>query len=179
MRELNLRQLQPDDDVSDFRVGPEKYRPLEVFLVQAAKRFHKRNLARTYVLGADRRQIVAYLTLVCGEVELQAGKSPAAEHDKSYRYKSYPAVKIARLAVDERYRGKALGKMLVTLALGIAKDQVCPAVGCRFVTVDAKSDAVKFYERLGFSFLETEQNRQRSEPILFVDLYKAVPEASA
>ena len=173
MRELNLRQLQPDDDVSDFRLGEEKYRPLQAYLEQSAKRFHKRNLARTYVLGSDQKQIVAYLTLVCGEVELQAGGSSVGERANSYRYRSYPAVKIARLAVDERYRGNDLGKMLVTLALGIAKDQICPAVGCRFVTVDAKVDAVKFYERLGFSFLETEQNRQRPEPILFIDLYKA------
>ena len=89
-------------------------------------------------------------------------------------------MKISRLLVDSRYRRQGdrwadearLGEALVQFALGLAVEQVCPAVGCRFVVVDAKSDAVGFYRKMGFTLLDTQANRARPEPVMFVDLHK-------
>jgi hypothetical protein len=61
---------------------------------------------------------------------------------------------------------------MVDLALGIAKREVCPSVGCRFVMVDSKKGSVKFYERCGFTMLNTASNRGRTEPVMYVDLGK-------
>lgn len=93
---------------------------------------------------------------------------------EDYSYSSFPAVKIARLLVDSRYRGApyGLGRLLVSLALGITKDEVCPAVGCRFVMVDAKKESVKFYEKCGFRALNTDENKERDIPVMFIDLLK-------
>ena len=65
-----------------------------------------------------------------------------------------------------------LGKHLVDLALGIAKREVSPSVGCRFVMVDSKRNSVKFYERCGFTMLDTPENKERNEPVMYVDLSK-------
>ena len=91
-----------------------------------------------------------------------------------YPYRQFPAVKIARLAVDHRLKEKKLriGSQLVDLAIGISKDQICPAVGCRFIVVDAKKRSVGFYERCGFTALDTDENKQRDEPVMFIDLHK-------
>ena len=63
--------------------------------------------------------------------------------------------------------------MLIDLALGIAKDRISSAAGCRFLVVDSKQDAVEFYQKRGFTLLGTQANLMRSDPILFIDLHKA------
>lgn len=114
---------------------------------------------------------VGYVTLVCGEVVAQDDR-PLVEPEVEYRYPSYPAVKIARLAVDRRYQGRGLGRQLVEFSLGLMKDLICPTVGCRFAVVDSKQASVDFYERCGFTMLDTEDNRERSQPVMFIDLHK-------
>jgi ribosomal protein S18 acetylase RimI-like enzyme len=172
---LELRSIEPGDRVTGLSVGDEAFLPLKTFLRRHAKSYQTRSLARTYAFidGTDGRTVVAYVTLVCGEVSLDRG---AIEDDglSDYRYTNYPAIKIARLAVDSRLRksGLKLGKRLVDLAVAIAKEVVSEHVGCRFVVVDSKQASVAFYEKMGFTLLDTEENRRRAEPILFVDLMK-------
>jgi GNAT superfamily N-acetyltransferase len=108
--------------------------------------------------------------LVCGQIEIQ---NPDLGENVDYRYDHCPAVKIARLAVDHRLRKKGIGAALVDFSLGVIKTQICPGVGCRFVVVDSKKTAVKFYaDDCGFTLLDTEENRGLESPILFLDLYK-------
>ncbi|TMJ15483.1 MAG: GNAT family N-acetyltransferase [Alphaproteobacteria bacterium] len=116
------------------------------------------------------QKVLGYITLVCGEVVTGDDESLIADLD--YRYRQYPAVKIARLAVDKSVQNEGLGRQLVDLALGIAKHEVSRSVGCRFVIVDSKRNAVKFYEKCGFTMLDTQANRDREEPVMFVDLSK-------
>lgn len=129
-------------------------------------------MSRTYgAFQVDPHKILGYITLVCGEVVTDAGDGCLIE-GVDYRYHQYPAVKIARLAVDQSIQRSGLGKHLVDLALGIAKREVSPSVGCRFVMVDSKKNSVKFYERCGFTMLDTPSNRGRNEPVMYVDLSK-------
>lgn len=129
-------------------------------------------MARTYgAFSVDApNKLIAYITLVCGQIELE---DPDLGDGVDYRYDHYPAVKIARLATDSRLRKSGIGKALVDFSLGVIRHQVCPWVGCRFVVVDSKQTAVKFYEdKCGFTLLDTEENRKLDSPLLFLDLYK-------
>jgi ribosomal protein S18 acetylase RimI-like enzyme len=64
------------------------------------------------------------------------------------RYPTLPAIRIGRLAVDERYRGRGLGGAL--LADAALKALVEPAAALALL-VDAKdAAAVAFYEHHGF-----------------------------
>jgi GNAT superfamily N-acetyltransferase len=118
-------------------------------------------------------KIIAYITLVCGEIVLEGDATLLDEPDLHYSYKSYPALKIARLAVHQKHREADLGTLLVQLAIGIAKDTICPVAGCRFVAVDSKQQSVGFYKKQGFAILDTKENQERSEPVMFLDLLKA------
>jgi GNAT superfamily N-acetyltransferase len=111
------------------------------------------------------------MTLVCGEIVVEGGAS-LLDSEIEFPYKSYPAIKIARLAVDTNHRDQDIGRRLVDFALGQAKFVVCPAVGCRFAVVDAKRCAVGFYSKCGFTLLDTEDNRNLDAPIMFIDLHK-------
>lgn len=79
-------------------------------------------------------------------------------------------MKIARLAVDTKYRESGLGRFLVEFSLGIAKDTIATAVGCRFVVLDAKKASVPFYLKVGFRLIDTEENKAREQPVMFLDL---------
>jgi len=171
---INVKHIEPGDRLTGLRLGNQKFTPLKTFLQKHAHTYETKSLARTYgAFNAETGAVVGYITLVCGEVVTGEGDDNLVqEPGLKYLYNHYPAIKIARLAVDHRIGGRGLGQYLVNLALGRAKDVVCPAVGCRFVMVDSKKESVSFYERCGFTLLDTAANRERDEPVMFVDLNK-------
>jgi GNAT superfamily N-acetyltransferase len=70
------------------------------------------------------------------------------------RYPSLPAIRIGRLAVDGRFRGKGLGGALLMDAAARALPSAAAAYA---LLVDAKSDtAVAFYEHHGFQRLASQ-----------------------
>ena len=173
---FRLRALSPTDRFNSLKTGGDAFSALKTFARAKAQRYEQANLARTYVIRDETNaRTAAFITLVCSEV---ASKTPLLDpaNEPPFPYEHYPAVKIARLMVDERYRGESrrgFGRTLVDFTLGIARTEICPAVGCRFVVVDSKRESVKFYERCGFTVVDTPSNRERAEPVMFVDLHKA------
>lgn len=172
---IEIRPIKPGDTLTGLSLGDGAYAPLKTFVQKHAQTYEKQSLARTYGafnVAADNK-LLGYITLVCGEVVIEEGeKALIAEEDLRYHYHQYPAVKIARLAVDRRIREGGIGSALVDLALGIAQAYICPHVGCRFVMVDSKRQSVSWYGRRGFTLLDTEENKAREEPVMFVDLSK-------
>lgn len=81
--------------------------------------------------------------------------------------KSYPAAKICRLAISKDMRGKGLGSYLMNFIKTLFF--IDNKTGCRFLTVDAYSDAVEFYLRNDFSFLSGNDVDSRTR-LLFFDL---------
>jgi len=65
-----------------------------------------------------------------------------------------PVLRIARLATDERARGRKIGRALLQFSIELAERQR-DEVGCVGVLVDAKPDAIPFYERFGFVSLDS------------------------
>jgi ribosomal protein S18 acetylase RimI-like enzyme len=172
--EIQIRAIRPDDKLTGLSLGDPALTPLKTFLQKHAKNYEAHSLARTYgvfLTGGAAQKIVGYMTLVCGEVVV-GDEDAALIDDIEFRYRQYPAIKIARLATDKSLQGRGLGRQLIDLAVGIARSVVGERVGCRFVVVDSKKNSVGFYERCGFTILDTEENRSRSEPIMFVDLHK-------
>ncbi len=66
------------------------------------------------------------------------------------RYETYPAILIGRLALDQRYQGQGLGRLLLVDALSRCLD-LSTEIGAIAVVVDAKDDKARaFYEHVGF-----------------------------
>lgn len=182
-----IRELQSNDRLNSFKTGDPAFAPLKSFLRNQALDFHVGYIAKTYVAiklkqivegqfaEDDDLGVLAYLALTCSEIDIRNGYT-VEDCPYANRYESLPAVKIARLAVDERYRGQSIGEELVALAVAIAVDVIAPVIGCRFVVTDAKSQAVRFYERTGFTLLDTDANRASETPVMFVDLLSLVAE---
>lgn len=176
-----MRTGSTSDLLKSFKAGAE-FVPLKSFLFQQAQDFHSKNVAKTYV--AVKQQAVSaggfedvpglgvlgYMTLTCSEIDIRNGYT-VADCQYANKYDSLPAAKIARLAVDTRYRGNGIGEALIALSIAIATDVIAPIIGCRFVVTDAKIDTVPFYTKVGFTLLDTPDNRALETPVMFVDIF--------
>jgi ribosomal protein S18 acetylase RimI-like enzyme len=164
-----LRKLTASDNVQNFKSGNQAFLPLKTFLQKQAKQFQASSIAQTYVAVTDSNTVIGFVTLTCSEIDLQNGYDlPDCHHANNYEF--LPAVKIARLAVDSRYRGSGIGSTLVAYAIALIQDNIAENVGCRFIVTDAKSEAVRFYQNMGFVLLDSEDNQSQEHQLMFLDL---------
>lgn len=153
---FNLRRLTADMPLLPFRCADKD---LNEFLVQDAKNYLNDMMAVTYVfIDPDKQQIAAYFSLLNDKVAYDPQSKSIWNRinrhiHNSKRRRSYPSVKVARLAVGEEYMNSGLGsRILEYIKLWYADEN---RAGCRFLTVDAYRDATKFYEKNGFEYFTT------------------------
>ena len=154
---MEIRALLGGDDRSRFQSGdPDLDRFFHRF---AGQNQFKHYLGVTYV-AVDGDAILGFATLAPGHVEID--DLPASARKKLPRY-PLPVLRLARLAVDQSARGQGLGRQLLgfvcRLALRMASDY-----GCVGVVVDAKPDAVDFYQRYGFLSVDALEGRSDARP---------------
>ena len=116
----------------------------------------RRHIANCFVVVENGTgQIAAYYTLSAASVPVN--DLPPEETKRLPRYPTLPAVRIGRLAVDEKFHGRGLGaSMLMNAVHGTLQD----AAAAFMLLVDAKNDrAIAFYEHHGFRPLTSQPRR--------------------
>ncbi|MEI9420769.1 hypothetical protein O7A70_06250 [Mesorhizobium sp. Cs1299R1N1] len=170
--DFTIRALQKGDCKSPFSLSGEEDLPLKTFFRRDAEKAGNSFITQTYVAvpadEADKR-ILGYMSLMSAEIAVK-GLYPIADKPRADRYPSQPAVRIARLAVNDELRGRGIGKDLVALGFSVSLDRICPFVGCRFLIVNAKRKSIDFYVGRGFTILETAKNTESPAPIMWLDL---------
>jgi predicted N-acetyltransferase YhbS len=140
---VEIRALRDSDDRSGFRCGDADLD--RFFQKYAGQNQFRHHIGATYV-AVEKSRIAGYATVAPGEIEAQ--KIASVDRKKFPRY-PLPILRLARLAVDESFRGQGLGGMLLRfvfeLALTMAQD-----LGCVGIVVDAKPGAESFYLPYGF-----------------------------
>jgi GNAT superfamily N-acetyltransferase len=170
--ELQLRPITGSDQCRSLRLGDETLTPLKTFLAREAKRLDQENLAKTFVLvEPETARVRAYVTLLCTHVKVEQFPQPLAV-DGGFKYKDYPAVKLARLAVHSDLQGQGAGSSLVEFAIGLAVEHIMPNAGCRFLVLDAKAQSVAFYEKKGFTRMGPVQDGDEQLTAMFIDLHR-------
>jgi GNAT superfamily N-acetyltransferase len=145
---------------------------LNDFLLNDAKNYLKSLLAVTYLLQVG-DETVAYFSLsndslIKNDDEKSAWNKVNRTIPNDKRRRTYPAVKIGRLAVAKKYARMGLGKRII-LAVQNMYLNVPQHAGCRFLMVDAYRNALPFYQKNDFKFL-TEQDHHDSTRIMYFDL---------
>ncbi|MDN3679290.1 GNAT family N-acetyltransferase [Vibrio tapetis subsp. quintayensis] len=140
-------------DRSRFNSGIEA---LNNYLKVMASQQAKKDNTRTFVLEDDNdsTHVIGFYTLTMTPIDLKALSDKLQKKHQS----STSGGLIARLAVDERYKGKGFGEWLLIDALRkllAASDSVAFPV----VIVDAKDGAKDFYERYGFQAFQDTENK--------------------
>ena len=143
-----VRRLVPEDDRSEFRSGNAD---LDRFFVRyAGQNQFRHHIGTTYAAVDDASAISGYATVVASEISPGAIQAPSRKRLPRY---PVPVLRLARLAVDERAKGQGVGRLLLQAVLALAA-KMAADFGCIGVVVDAKPEAVAFYEKLGFVPLE-------------------------
>ena len=82
------------------------------------------------------------------------------------QFRSYPSIKIGRLAVSSDYRGQHIGRQLInTIKTLLNENDNYSAF--RFLTVDAYLSAVGFYETVGFVRLTRKEEDEHTRLMYF------------
>jgi ribosomal protein S18 acetylase RimI-like enzyme len=133
-----------------FRCGEEA---LDRYFHTQVTQDIRRRVANCFVaVETVTSQIAAYYTISAASIPLV--DLPADETRRLPRYPTVPAVRIGRLAVDQRFQGRGLGAAM--LADAAARTLKADAAAFTLL-VDAKNDqAVAFYQRFGFRILTSQ-----------------------
>ena len=176
---LQLRRLGENDKVAAFDCGDED---LNDFILTDASLYFKVRLATSYVLEDNENgNVIGYFSLAHDRISLTDFPSNSAYNRfrkqffaQGKMFKSYPALKICRLATDKNYRGEGFGSMIIKMI--IASYRQDSKAGCRFITVDAYREALPFYYKLGFIPLSKEDEDSETR-LLYFDLESVKPES--
>jgi GNAT superfamily N-acetyltransferase len=142
--ELSIDLLTRSHDRSQFDCGIES---LNRYLKTQATQDVRRHLAHVYVMAGGDGAIVGYYSLSAGHIEHE--HLPLSERKKLPRY-PIPAALIGRLAIDRRFQGQGLARILLGDALRRALT-LSESLGIHAIVVDAKDEAAaSFYGKFGF-----------------------------
>ena len=118
---IRLVRLSEDTEISSFE---SEDKDLNDFLRNDAKNYLKSLLAVTYLLQVG-DETVAYFSLSNDSLIKNDGERPAWNRinraiSNEKRRRTYPAVKIGRLAIDRKYAGMGLGSHIILAIRGVA-----------------------------------------------------------
>jgi predicted GNAT family N-acyltransferase len=166
-----LIRLTPEHLIKDFDCEDND---LNEFLHNDAKNFSNQLISVSYILEND-EDTIAFFSISNDKISIkEIGGHPEkwAIFKKlfpdSKDLKSYPAVKIGRLAVNKKYKGQNYGTSIIHFLINWFT--VNNKTGCRFMTVDAYSKSLAFYEKVGFKYL-TEKDQGRDTRLMYIDLF--------
>ena len=147
---IEIRALRPEDDRTSFHSGDAD---LDRFFSNfAGQNQFRHHIGVTYVAASPEvpARIHGYATIAAGQIEIEE-LTPAIRR-RLPRY-PLPVLRLGRLAIDENARGQGLGKTLLRFVFQLAV-RMGVEMGCVGVVVDAKPNAIGFYEQFGFLPME-------------------------
>ncbi|MBD5198102.1 MAG: GNAT family N-acetyltransferase [Bacteroidales bacterium] len=167
-----VRRLNPGDRVTTFDCKDDD---LNDFLINESSLYRDALLAVTYIVEDKiTSEVLAYFSLSNDKISLSDFESKTEfnrfrknKFVNEKRLRSYPAIKIGRLAIAESAQHQSIG----TYLLEFIEDYfiVDNKSGCRFVTVDAYVDAIPFYIKNNYQFLNNDDEDKRTR-VMYFDL---------
>lgn len=168
----SVRRLNIGDTVSTFDCDDED---LNDFLLNESNLYRNALLSVTYVVEEKTtKSVLAYFSLSNDKISISDFESKTEFNQfrkhkfvNEKRLRSYPAIKIGRLAIANSAQHQSIG----TYLLEFIEDYfiIDNKSGCRFVTVDAYVDAIPFYIKNNYQFLNNDDEDKRTR-VMYFDL---------
>lgn len=151
--DLNFEPLGDHHNRAAFSCSGDEGQILQEYIRNdgRALREQRRSVAVIHVAArkSNPNEICAYFTLSAATLEIE--ELPKKTIRQLPLYRPMPALKLGRMAVDDRFRGHDLGTLLIEEAFKISQ-RTGESVGFVALIVDAKTDElVSYYEKRGFS----------------------------
>lgn len=167
-----VRRLNIGDTVAMFDCDDED---LNDFLLNEANLYRNALLSVTYVVeDKNSKEVLAYFSLSNDKISISDFENKTdfnrfRKHKfvNEKRLRSYPAIKIGRLAISKSAQRESIG----TYLLEFIEDYfiIDNKSGCRFVTVDAYVNAIPFYIKNNYQFLNNDDEDKRTR-VMYFDL---------
>jgi len=142
---IKIRKLEKRDSRQLFRSGDIE---IDRFFIKfAGQNQFKHKIGNSYVaVDVDTQTIIGYATVSVSSMNIDS-----LDMDELKKLPNYPLpiMRIARLGVDENFQSQGIGRKLLQKMFYLALE-IEDLVGCVGIFVDAKDDAVAFYEKYGF-----------------------------
>ena len=181
--DLVLSRLDPDKKIAAFDCGNID---LNDFLSNEAAKYQKARLSVTHILALPTAgqitEIAGYFSLLTDKLVFDPGdkkkrnvwKEFNKEHEIHFNKhrKTYPAVKIGRLAVASAFAGKGLGRIMIARIITMIANM--NIIGCRFITVNAYKDAFDFYLKNNFNYLFDDDANEQTR-LMYFDIKRFYP----
>jgi hypothetical protein len=174
LNNFQLIRLSSDHNLKPFDCEDSD---LNDFLINDSLRHQDELLAVTYVIEND-SETVAFFSLFNDKVTHEDFESKNQWKIRikklmpiGKQYNSYPAMKIGRLGVNIKYQKNGIGGIIIDYLkqLFIQNNRT----GCKFITVDAYSKSLGFYEKKGFEYFTKNDNAEDTRQMYF-DLIKII-----
>ncbi len=155
---MKIRILKKSDERSSFSCGEIE---LDYYFQKFAGQNQFKHFVGTTYIATDDKEIFGFVTVSSGS--LSRDDLPKNFQKKFPNY-PLPILHITRIGVDVKYQNRGIGKELMFSAFKLALEQK-ERVGCIGVVVDAKVDAVTFYQQLGFVELDAVRGLSKTHPL--------------
>jgi len=124
---------------------------LDNYIQKQAKQDVKSKVSACFVYTEDEKEVRGYYTLSNGSIP--NSQFPDSFKKKLPRYQDLPVTLLGRLAVDNKFKGQKIGKILLLDALKRSYD-ASSSIGSLAVVVDPiDQEAADFYSKYGFILL--------------------------
>ena len=163
--------LNGKQDLSDFKCESDD---LTDFLKDDALTQQKNKLSLTKLVMCD-DTVVGYVSLLTDTILLKDIRDADTKHDIkdqlniTSKKRKLPAIKIGRLALDDKYAHKGLGSEILMSILFNVKNIAENNVGLRFVTVEGYAGAYKFYTRNNFINLKKDDDKIKEKLDIIIE----------
>ena len=173
LESLTLIKLSHNYGIKPFDCGDAD---LNGFLFDDAKNYLTELMAVTYIFEYE-NQTVAYFCLLNDKIVFDTSDVEEKRFWNRFnrktripnpkRRQNYPATKIGRLAVSKKFEGQGIGRLILDSVKNLLLTK--SDIACRFITVDAYETAFVFYQKNGFDFLSSEDEREHTR-LMYYDL---------
>jgi hypothetical protein len=170
--DIRVEPLNGDYNFSDFHCASDD---LDDFIKNDARHEQECMLSRTYIFTYE-GEIIGFVSLSADSVIAQRFRSEDVVRksgSSKYVYSNLPCILIGRLAVVNAYERQGIGTNILKWAVGLITNVVCKSVGCRYITVDPKTESLALYIKSGLGFTQMEAIKAgKTETRYYINLYK-------
>lgn len=139
---------------------------LNEFLKKDSYNQMKEKMNVTYLI-LYKEDILGFFSLLTDTMKVS--KLRKDQRIENIEYNHYPAVKLGRFAIDKKYQGIGLGKLLLEEIISNVYNY-SKILGFRFLTVDSYAKSTKFYLKYEFLTIRTEEDKIKNlEKIIKTD----------
>ena len=159
---LSTIPLSDEEDLSSFSCTNDE---LNDYFHQDALRDHQNRYTITHLVKHEEK-ILGFYSLITDTIQIERiDESLLLEYD----YRKIPAVKIARMATHRDSERQGIGEYMITdlfwRIVSLTDD-----VGCSVITVDAKKESVRFYEKYAFQRAKTKADQDTVAMYLILNI---------